>query len=670
MPFTIDYKAELNTEQYEAATHLEGPQLVIAGAGSGKTRVLVHRVAYLVERGINPRSILLLTFTRKASREMMKRASEILDERCMDISGGTFHSFCNQILRRYAKKIGYSNNYTIADTSDSQDIVDIFRSALDPEKRKSRFPKKNTILNMISKMTNTGKSMNQILVEDYPQYEDAENDILDISKQYQKYKFQHSIMDYDDLLTQTVKLLKEHGEVREKLSNDYQYIMVDEYQDTNRVQAHIAALLAANHSNLMVVGDDAQSIYAFRGAYFKNIMDFPKIFNDCRITRLEQNYRSTQPILHFTNAIMEPAKEKYTKELYSDIKSKRKPVVLNPDGRDEEAEMICQKILSLREEGVDLADMAVLFRSSFHSNQLEITLNAYDIPYEKFGGIKFMEAAHIKDVMAIIRVALNPLDEISWRRILMLLEGIGKKTASNIATAVALGEAGLNSLIQKPFSGKKYSSGLEKLHQLMTDIQKAKTDPMDQFDLIMEYYRPVMHDHYDDQKKRSADLDSLSQIALKYKKAEDFLSDLTLDPPISQSDVTPEDKEDEKLTISTIHSAKGLEWHTVFVIHMVDGMLPSRQSLDNDENIEEERRLFYVAATRAKHNLWLMVPNMYMGDYHGFSTPSRFLQEMEFLEELIEMEHEEDSYENPEYTRRKQRGHMNDNLDAIDDFFS
>ncbi|PCI27292.1 MAG: hypothetical protein COB67_08820 [SAR324 cluster bacterium] len=653
----IDFKKELNTPQYEAVTNLEGPQLVIAGAGSGKTRVLVHRVANLIEQGVVPQSILLLTFTRKSSNEMMQRASKILDRRCMQIAGGTFHSFCNKILRRYATAIGYSTRFTIADRADAEDIITIYRSALDGPKRKS-FPKKGTIMNILSKAVNTGKTVQALLQEEYPQYEEEAEVIVRIGKSYKKYKKEHSIMDYDDLLTNAVTLLKENAEIRRHLSNSYRYIMVDEYQDTNKIQAHIACLLASEHQNIMVVGDDSQSIYSFRGANFKNIMDFPKLFEKCTITRLEQNYRSTQPILDFTNAIIENAREKYTKHLFSEIKGDIRPKLIQPIGQDEEAEFICKKILELKQEGTPLNRIAVLFRSSYHANRLEVALSRHHLPYEKYGGLKFMDSAHIKDLLAYIRIALNPLDNISWKRVLRLLEGIGEVTAGKIIEDIVT--EGVSALTSKKYAKRKYAKLLLELQEIMILIMDEATDPLDHLEALMKYYEPILKKSYEDYHKRASDLESLLQIAERYQVGDEFLSDLTLDPPNTKSDVNPDEKVEDPLILSTIHSAKGLEWDSVFLIHFLEGYLPSRQSLDSDSGIEEERRLFYVAATRAERNLWLSSPSFYINDYAGFSETSRFLKEMSYLDDLVdktELPNSQDEYDSFS------------NADRVNDFF-
>ena len=628
----IDFRKELNPSQLEAVRAIEGPRLVIAGAGSGKTRVLIHRVAYLIEKGVDPSSILLLTFTRKAANEMIKRAVALLDHRCQNISGGTFHSFCNRLLRRYATFIAYRNRFTIADQSDSEDIMAIHRERVEKDIR-IYLPKKRTLMKICSLSANTGRSVERIVEEMYPQYGEFDDSIRRIVELYHAYKKDHSVMDYDDLLLNTVTLLKENDGIRRKLSSTYRYIMVDEYQDTNRIQAHIASLLASEHRNIMAVGDDAQSIYSFRGADFKNIMEFPKIFDGCGIVRLEQNYRSTQPILDLTNAIISSAREKYSKLLFSEIKSDLRPQYLKPKSKEEEAEFICRRVLELQNENVELGQIAVLFRSSFHSNTLEVALNSYRIPYEKYGGIKFMEAAHIKDVMAYLRLAVNPNDAISWKRILLLLPGIGKATADKIIAALA--EVGPEALVADAFQSRKYGGALSDLHSLVTMIASPTVDPLAFLPSILKYYEPILKGKYEDHENRKPDLDSLLSISERYSSSDDFLADLTLDPPVSQSDIdsTPTDG---KLVLSTIHSAKGLEWHSVFLIHLVQGFLPARQSLEDEGKIEEERRLFYVASTRAQKRLWLLSPNFYVGDYYGFTQTSMFLEEISDFDELVE----------------------------------
>ncbi|ODS29919.1 MAG: ATP-dependent DNA helicase PcrA [Candidatus Scalindua rubra] len=639
--YSIDYHSELNEQQYNAVTSIDGPQLIIAGAGTGKTRTLVYRVAYLVENGIKPESILLLTFTRKAAQEMMKRASNILDERCNRVAGGTFHSFSNFILRKYAELIDYSNNFTVIDRADSESLIGYIISNLGLNKKERRFPRKRTVLNIVSKSINTTYSVREILEKEYPQFIEEEKEIINIGKQYTHGKKTRNLMDYDDLLTNMVKLLTENEKIRQKLSNTYNYVMIDEYQDTNHIQALYASLIASEHENIMVVGDDAQSIYSFRGANFRNIMDFPIIFPKTELHTIEQNYRSTQPILDLTNQVIENAEEKYSKELFTDIEGIDKPIFIVPKDKFEQARFICQKVLELRNDGVELRNIGVLFRAGFHSNELEIELNEQNIPFVKFGGIKFIEAAHIKDVIAILRVTYNQADAIAWIRLLQLIKGVGAKTADYLVNEILVNDQGIKALISDTLKGKKYYSDLQSLYNLLDQILETDDEPITMFPKIFEFYSPIIKQKYDDYKKRELDLQSLLEISDRYSSTEKFLTDMSLEPPeTSQVKAVATDKDDENLILSTVHSAKGLEWHTVFVIQLLDGFFPSSYSLESPESIEEERRLFYVACTRAKKNLFLLSPNLsfsrFSSETISYSEPSRFLTEIEPFGELTE----------------------------------
>ncbi|MCP4157984.1 MAG: ATP-dependent helicase [bacterium] len=638
--YTIDYKEELNPQQYKAVTNIEGPQLVIAGAGSGKTRTLIFRVAYLVENNIDPHSILLLTFTRKSAQEMMKRAAMVLDERCRRVAGGTFHSFGNLLLRKYALTIGMVPNFTIVDRSDAEDILQIIRTQLELNKKDRRFPKKGTLMNIISKAINKCAPLEEIVFEDYPQFEDDCEDIYKVAKLYQEFKFQKQVMDYDDLLVRLRDLLKNSEETRKTVSNAYKYIMVDEYQDTNRLQAEIALLLASEHSNILAVGDDSQSIYSFRGANFRNIMDFPQLFPGTEITTLEQNYRSTQPILALTNAIIENASEKYSKTLFSEIEGTEKPAFIDAVDEEEQSIFIAQRVLELREEGISLDRIAVLFRAGWHSNELELELKNKNIPYVKYGGIKFADAAHVKDTMAYLRVLYNVFDEIAWLRILLLLEGIGPATASKIIAKVLEGGGEFAGLIAPEFAKKKYYSRLQDLHSLLSRLSGSIMSPTLQLEAISEYYQPIFELRYDDYRRRARDLDSLLRISERYPALQQMLTDMALEPPdTSQLDVDGTDKENEQLVLSTIHSSKGLEWHTVFVIHLVEGFFPSSYAVESEEQLEEERRLFYVAATRAERNLYLLSPELESKRWSSFSEPGMiFSQPSQFIEEIHNFE--------------------------------
>lgn len=645
----IDYASELNKSQLKAVEFMEGPALIIAGAGSGKTRVLVYRVARLVEKDIPPESVLLLTFTRRASVEMMKRASAILDARCSKVAGGTFHSFANMILRRYAKEVGFNNNYTILDQDDSSSIIHLLRAQLGYDRTIERFPKKKTIKDILSKLVNTGYSIKKVLFKDYPHFVHFEDEFRTIQEGYAKYKKEKNLLDYDDLLVFLKQLLADDDQVRRTVSNHYRYIMVDEYQDTNKLQGHIAALLASEHENIVVVGDDAQSIYSFRGANFRNIMDFPDIFPQAEIITLEQNYRSVQPILNLTNSIIENAKEKYSKVLFTDMGGVQKPVFVSVHDEDEQAEFVCDRVLQLREEGVHLQDIAVLFRNGFHSNQLEVELGNRNIPYVKYGGIKFLEAAHVKDVVSFLKTVLNIHDEIAWRRVLLLIEGIGEVAATNIIGKVS--EFGFKGLSDPKSKDKKYGKDLWKLKDVYQNIDPDRIPVEEMIQIFIPFYKPLMEKKYDNYTIRFEDIKSLATIASNYPSLESFLSQVTLDPP-ERSIVKAADKDDENLILSTIHSAKGLEWHTVFIISLLEGFLPDQRSMGSEEEIEEERRLFYVAATRAKENLFLMKPSVIEGGYR-FSTQgnfsgmlklSRFIREIENFPDLVEVQTYERGY--------------------------
>lgn len=645
--YLIDYKNELNPQQYQAATALNGPYLVIAGAGSGKTRTLIYRVAYLVENDISPSAILLLTFTRKAAQEMMHRASTILDDRCRRVAGGTFHSFANTILRNYALYINMLPNFTILDRADSEDIINIIRSRLELNKKEHRFPRKNTIANIISRAVNKCIDIEAVVMAEYPQFAEQCDQIIKVTELYHQYKKEKQILDYDDLLVKLLELLKTSNEVREKLSANYQYIMVDEYQDTNRLQAEIAVYLASGHQNIMAVGDDSQSIYSFRGAHFQNIMDFPRLFPGTQIITLEQNYRSIRPILDLTNAIIQQAKEKYSKVLFSQIEGDQKPVFLVTIDEQEQAAFIAQRVLALREEGIPLKEIAVLFRASWHANALEIELKHAGIPYRKYGGLKFSESAHVKDILAYMRILHNIFDEIAWLRLLLLIHGIGPVSAQKITTKIIRNGGNLQELIAPDFAKSLYYNNLKKLYALLARLYGSNLRPAEKLEAVIDYYIPIFEETYDDFRRRREDLNSLLRITERYTDLEHMLTDLALEPPeTSQVDAEKTDKEDEYMVLSTIHSAKGLEWHTVFVIHLVEGYFPGIQSVDSEEDIEEERRLFYVATTRAKKNLFLLAPELEARSARwsgfdslamAFSLKSRFISEIPDFENLAEV---------------------------------
>src|SRR5262245_40434805 len=480
--FRIDYAAELNAAQHDAATTLEGPVLVIAGAGSGKTRTLVYRVARLVESGVPPAQILLLTFTRKASEEMLGRASALVGGSCDRVAGGTFHSFANIVLRRAGRPIGLEPGFTILDRSDAEDVLSLLRSRAGLDRKDRRFPRKNTILEVLSMAVNRSMPLPEVIAAGWPHLLDHLEDLTRLGDQYTRYKRDRGLVDYDDLLVLLRDLLHEAPETAERLSSTYRYIMVDEYQDTNRLQSEIVRGLAVTHDNVMAVGDDSQSIYSFRGANFRNIMDFETFFPGTRLIKLEENYRSTPPILGLANAIIDRAPEKYTKVLRAQATSGERPVLVRcPDDRGQ-SRFVCQRILELREEGVALDDIAVLFRSSYHSFDLELELQRHDIPFVKRGGFKFIETAHVKDVLAHLRVVANPRDAVSWHRVLLLLDGLGPKTADDVLRHVgdaADAVAAADRLADYPRRGA-YTKELGRLGQLLRQVAVEGRSPGEQ----------------------------------------------------------------------------------------------------------------------------------------------------------------------------------------------
>lgn len=636
-----DFYDGLNEGQYQAVTFNEGPVLVIAGAGSGKTKTLVHRVARLVAEGVPPEAILLLTFTRKASQEMLTRATGILDHRCRNVSGGTFHSFANILLREFSQSIGFPNNFTILDRSDAEDLIGAIRKEMGLNTSDKRYPKKGTINTIISKSINTSRSIDSILQQEFPHYWEFSDDIEKIASQYQQRKAELFVMDYDDLLVYLYKMLRDDAEVRRRVQDRYQYIMVDEYQDTNRIQGEIVLMLAGDKENVMVVGDDCQSIYSFRGAHYKNIINFPQLFPDATQITLSQNYRSTQPILDITNAVIEQATEKFAKRLFTENEGTAKPIYIETASDNEQSRFICQRVLELREQGVPLSEIAVLFRSSTHANDLEVELQAANIPFVKYGGFKFTETAHVKDLVALLRILYNVSDGVSWQRILLLMEGLGPKAASQIISDVLANRADMSQFPLKNWTGKRYGAPVLKLIRLVQSVSGLR--PTDVMDLVMDFYKPLFEAKYDDFPKRQSDLESLRGIAERYDNLQDFLSEISLEPPDGSADATKEDNDDEKMVLSTIHSSKGLEWHSVFVMSLVDGYLPSFRSLDDASQIEEERRLLYVALTRARENLYLLKPHIEPSgsDYYRyqgfqFTRVSRFLDDRELLSEFAE----------------------------------
>ena len=629
--YKIDYEKELNNAQLEAVLHKDGPLLIIAGAGSGKTRTLTYKVARLIEDGVNPENILLLTFTRRAAKEMISRAEAVLSTGLKKITGGTFHSFANLILRKYAKFADLKNNFTVMDRSDAEDVINHIRGKI-IDKKEKRFPGKSTILDIYSKTINKDINIEEIVKKEFPQFEHCIEKLSQIANAYNEYKKERSLLDYDDLLLYLKALLMSDETVRKSISNKYKYVLIDEYQDTNSIQAQIVRLIASEHNNVTAVGDDSQSIYSFRGANFKNILDFPKLYENCHIVTLEQNYRSSQNILKLANELLLKAKEKYSKVLFSEIESHVVPAMVRCEDTSTEGAFVVQRILEFcNEDGVSLDDIAVLARSSSMMYDVETELIKQKIPYRKIGGLKFTETAHIKDITAYLRVVLNPSDEISLNRILLLQKGVGNSTVNKLLPVLT---TGVTDIKQLPVKNTESLIGLLKM---IDDTRAQKASPSAVTDKILEFYEPIMLEHYDDGLKRLKDFDHVSYLSSKYLSLEDFLSDLALEPPeLSVTDTENGAIIDECLTLSTIHGAKGTEYKAVFIIGAVDGRFPSMYSFNSPEELDEELRLMYVAVTRAKTYLYISYPTDMFDRATGMvlSKPSRFTEDIS--DEILE----------------------------------
>jgi DNA helicase II / ATP-dependent DNA helicase PcrA len=606
LPNLINYKDALNPSQYEAVTWLDGPVLVIAGAGSGKTRTLVYRVARLFDAGVVPESILLLTFTRKAAGEMLERAAALADDRCRHVSGGTFHSLAHQVLRNKAELVGFERTFTILDRQDMEEIMQSIVQDAQIEKKAVRFPKRATLASILSKAVNLEVPIEYLMREEYSQFLEYIPQIGKIAEEYREYKRANQLMDYDDLLIRFRQLLSENESVRKELGERYRYIMVDEYQDTNGIQAEIVKGLSSTHGNIMVVGDDSQSIYSFRGANYRNMFEFPKIFPGAKIIKLEQNYRSTQPILALTNAIMDQALERYTKCLFTEREGGNKPQVIDVKTDPEQALFISSRIKELMSRGLSLKEMAVLFRAAHHSFELEMELARQNIPFVKFGGFKFMESAHIKDVLAHLRVMVNKNDTLSWGRILRLIQNIGPRKSQAIIDWMRK-ESRMPWQIHEWTGAGKNDEALKSLSDLMKGLSKEDISPKEAVELVNKYYDPILKENFDNFPKRQKDLEQIASMSGRYRKLRSFLDDLVLEPPTSNADMDM-GPGDNYLTLSTVHSAKGLEWSVVFVIWVMEGCFPSSKSYSSEADLEEERRLLYVATTRAKDNLILCYP--------------------------------------------------------------
>ncbi|WP_434480017.1 ATP-dependent helicase [Gemmatimonas sp.] len=629
----------LNAAQADAASHGDTPLLIVAGAGSGKTRTLIHRVAALIARGVPPQRILLLTFTRRASQEMVSRCERLVGSASHQVQGGTFHGIAHKLLRRFGPAAGLPADFTILDQSDAGDLMGLSRSALGYGDLKNaprgapRFPRAETLLSIYSRHVNTAQEVANILGEQWPHFISWTGDIERCFADYVTRKSERHLLDYDDLLLSWALLLEQAPPIAQQIRALYDHVLVDEYQDTNPLQSRILRGLCTN-GKITVVGDDAQSIYAFRGATIRNILDFPHQFPGTRIVTLEQNYRSTAPILETTNTIISRSSERYSKRLWTERDGGESPWLVTVRDDAAQTAFVVDRLLELHEQGTPLREMAVLFRAGFLSADLEIELANRRIPYEKWGGLKFLEAAHIKDMLAFLRVLENPRDEVSWYRILRLLPGVGDATA-RAAVEMLTRHHWEPMALGAVRAAARSKPGLMAVSALFDGMRRVERQehqhsPGESIRLVRQLYDPILKGTYDDAPPRLADLDQLEIIAAGYPDRTAFLAALALEPPAATQDLAVgSTDEDDALILSTVHSSKGKEWDVVFVIHAADGVFPMARAAVDEAQVEEERRLLYVAMTRARNELYVTYPlQSYasrMGADYAFSQLSRFL---------------------------------------------
>ena len=670
--YKVPYADELNSEQLEVVMHGDGPMLVIAGAGSGKTRALTYRVSRLIEDGVDPSEILLVTFTNKSAREMLSRVEQLVTNDTRRIWGGTFHSIGNRLLRRHAETIGYRPNFSILDDEDSKEMMESAISSLGINTLEKRFPKGDVLLDIYSYLINTRTPLELHLEQNYPHFLMFGPEIVNVFRRYKERKRDANSMDFDDLLVFWKVLLDDHAEVAESLKRRFRHILVDEYQDTNKLQADIIDAMASERRNVMVVGDDAQSIYSFRGANFENILTFPLRFPDATIHKLETNYRSTRQILNLANASIAANRFQFRKELQAVRGDGPDPAVVGVDDVFEQATFVAQRILELRDEGIDLDEIAILYRSHYQSLELQMELTRRNIPYEIRSGVRFFEQAHIKDVLAYLKIITNTRDELSWKRMMKLYPKVGERTAAEVWLRISQAPNPLDAFLRGvEVSGRGTMGSMKSIRDLlgMISSDSMKRNPSETVRLIVERgYGDYVRSKFPNAQARIDDLEQLSQYALRYEDVETFLDEIALSNPMSGEDVAVVAPEDEKIVLSSVHQAKGLEWRVVFVIWLADGRFPSQRALRVPGGIvridpkrvheslpllegatqdapivddqgtreliipgeEEERRLFYVAVTRAKQELYLVFPVMSRdrGGMDLLMEPSRFVREL------------------------------------------
>ncbi|HVF47524.1 MAG TPA: ATP-dependent helicase [Pyrinomonadaceae bacterium] len=667
------YRSELNDQQFAVVTAKPQAALVVAGAGTGKTRAITYRVAYLIEHGVAPQRILLATFTNRASREMLRRVEALTGSQNVHrVWGGTFHRIANLILRRHAVSIGFDSNYSILDSEDARDLINVCIDDAAIDTKKKRFPKAEVVQSIISYANNTDLPIENVIAGKYPYFETLTAQIERVDTIYQSRKQERNVMDYDDLLLNLKRLLVEKNTIAGLYADQFQHILVDEYQDTNRLQAEIIDLLAVKHRNVMVVGDDAQSIFAWRGAEFTNIYEFPKRYPEAALYKLETNYRSTPEILGLANTSIANNRKQFPKMLTA-IKRSRdfKPAIIPCSDVEQQSVFVASRILELRDDGTALEDIGVMYRSHYHSIELQLELTRRNIPYRVQSGVRFFEQAHIKDVISYLRIIVNPRDELAWKRILKMIPGVGNATANRvyelIASNVSNAEARTLAMTDQPTpaegpsdpgssappsltagllhsvaaSGRVRATGPFKNFLVLLEMlvqQENRNNPAKQIELVLTHgYEQYLQENYENADLRLEDIEGLGAYATRYKSTEEFLSELALlsterfkEPqPIVGEEVVSGGEEDELLTLTSVHQAKGLEWKAVFIIWAAEGKFPSPRSLREIESEEEERRLWYVALTRAKDELYLTYP-LLITDYNRqtvLQKPSRFISE-------------------------------------------
>ncbi|MHC1765454.1 MAG: ATP-dependent helicase [Verrucomicrobiia bacterium] len=645
----IDYARELNEQQCAAVTAAPGPALVIAGAGSGKTRTLTYRVAYLIEQGIPPERVLLLTFTNKAAKEMMRRVADLVGGNLSSLWGGTFHSVAARLLRRHADRLGYRPDYTILDREDTKDLLKASIADAQIDVKATRFPKPDVLADIFSLAANTEKPVVAILESQYDFFLDRADDIERVRKRFIERKRTANVMDFDDLLIFLLRLLQKEADIAERYQSRFQFILVDEYQDTNRIQSDLVDLLAAKHHNVMVVGDDSQSIYSWRGAHFQNILRFPERYPEAKLYKIETNYRSTPEILALANAAIAPNRQQFTKELAPSRKSGIKPIVVVCGDPAQQAAFVAQRALELRDEGIELNEMAILYRSHYHALELQLELTKRNIPFSITSGIRFFEQAHIKDVVAHIKLATNPRDELAFKRVVLLLPGIGGKGAEKLWARFSPALEKMESSTANAPAGPRIASALQACvpavpgkavsawAQLSATVAQLESEPIRNVSskmiqhILEAGYKDYLRENYPNSQTRLEDLQQLASFAVQFKTVEEFLTQMALLSSVDTEDEKPVTKDSEQIRLSTIHQAKGLEFRVVFVIMLCEGLFPTTRALERPESEEEERRLFYVAVTRAKDELYLSYPVIrpvaaYTGEI--FQQRSRFLSDL------------------------------------------